>query len=191
MKKTLILFLFFMGTNRITAQRDLKPVTDAADNILNTIGKAGAKIKKATISSETGVTMDLGLELEGFKRDKKYKIKGEVLNKTKLKVREIEPISIDVSSNSSSAEMTFKFIASVTNTYTNNKVESFFIRLTITEVDARLGDLIGDTGLNSSTFLFECKKDWRVKSTNANNNVVVEVKLTPYMSAANIQQFVD
>jgi hypothetical protein len=188
MKKN-ITILLLLSALHLHAQRDLKPVTDAADNILSSISKAGAKIKKATVASETGVTMDLGLELEGFKRDKKYKIKGEVLSKTKLKLREIEPITLEVTNSSTSAEMTFKFNTSTSAAYTSNKVESYFIRLTIIEIDARLGDILGDTGLNSSVFTFECKKDWRVKGNATNSNVVVEVKLTPFKSAASIQQF--
>lgn len=187
MKKSIITTILLCCAAVAFAQRELKPVTDAADNILSSIGKAGAKIKKVTVASETGVTMELSLELEGFKRDKKYKIKGEVLSKTKLKVKEIEAVTVDVSNSSNTAEMAFKFIASASSTYTNNKVESFYIRLTITELDARLGDLLGDTGLNSSTFLFECKKEWRVKGNAANNNVIVDVKLVPLKAAANIQ----
>ena len=189
MKYVFITILIF-SANVVYTQRDLKLLTDHADNILSMTGQSnGPKIQSAVVSSESGVTMDVGLVLKDFKRDKKYKLKGEILGKTKLKVREIEPTTIDISNSSTTAEMTFKFIASSTLTYTENKVESYFIRLTITELDARLSDWFGDTGLNDSTFLFECKKDWRVKSTNANNNVVLEIKLTPYMSAASIQQF--
>jgi hypothetical protein len=188
MKKNIIFFLFFSALH-LHAQRDLKPVTDATADFEKIISKTGAKIKKATVASETGVTMDLGLELEGFKRDKKYKIKGEVLNKTKLKLKEVEPVTVDVINNSTSAEMTLKFNTSANAAYTSNKVESYFIRLIITEVDPRLGDLLGDTGLNSSTYIFECKKDWRIKGNSGNSNVVVEVKLTPYKSAASIQQY--
>ena len=186
--KKILLFLTLLPI-LLYAQRDLKPVTDAASSILNLTGKGGSKVKKAAVSSETGVTMDLSMELEGFKRDKKYKIKGEVLSKTKLKVREVEPVTVDVNNSSTTAEMTFKFNTSATTSYTDNKVESGFVRLTLTEVDERLGDLLGDTGLNSSEFLFECKKEWRVKGSATNNSIIVEVKLVPLKSAATIQQF--
>ena len=95
MKYVFITILIF-SANVVYTQRDLKLLTDHADNILSMTGQSnGPKIQSAVVSSESGVTMDVGLVLKNFKRDKKYKVKGEIFSKTKLKVREIEPTTID------------------------------------------------------------------------------------------------
>ena len=188
--KIWILAFIFCQTS-LFGQGELKPVKDGVESFLGSFSSSNGQIKSATIASETGVTLDLSLDLEGFNRDKKYKIKGEILSKLKLKIKEIDPVTIEVVKSSNAAEMTFKFNASSSTAYTSNKIESGFLRLTATEVDPRLGDLLGDSGLNSTSFLFECKKEWRIKGNLGKSNIMVQVVLVPFKSAANISQYAD
>ncbi len=180
-RNTVFTILFLFSLHLLFSQRSLTPIKNSLDDLEGLLGAPKNKITTATIQSESSTGIDINCEYEGF-NDKKYTVKAEILNKTKLSLKEIIPVSVELNARAKSIDFNLQFKPLADQIYQSNIVKSAFLKLTILEEGTELEKLLGG-GMNNKSFLFECKKEWAIK-TIANNNTIVEIKLIPLPSVS-------
>jgi hypothetical protein len=184
LKTGAVFFILFLICNCLFSQRALNPVKSSFDDIEGLLGTAKNKINKVTVQSESGLTLDLNCEYTGF-TEKKYSLKVEILNKSKMQLKEIMPVISELNSRANSIDFSLQFKPLPSQIYQTNTIESSFLKMTILEEGSELDKLLGD-GMNNRTYVFDCKKDWTIK-TIANNNTIVEIQLIPLSSVSKMR----
>ncbi len=128
--------------------------------------------------TEEGLTVQV--MYEGFD-DGPHTMTGAVLNRIKKPLKDVESEPQTLRGGSGTAELTFRFRQQA-RAYSGSHLDSDFLSLTVAREDAILSKLdLGSDLTFGDTYLFKLDKQWRVKGSEA---MVIEVKLTPYKSAA-------
>lgn len=178
----LILILSLLLPSFAVAQeRELEPVDDAAAAIGSILGKAKG-ITSVRVLADTEESLTVQVTYEGFD-DGPHTMTGAVLNRIKKPLKDVESETQTLRGGSGTTELTFRF-RQQSRAYSGSHLNSDFLSLTVAREDAILSKLDLGTDLTfGDTWLFELDKQWRVKGSEA---MVIEVKLTPYKSAATI-----
>jgi len=190
MKRSILILLCccFFCLDVIHGQDDeLQAVDDPSSTISALLGSNTNSIEKVRLISETERAVSIEVSFNGFD-DKKYKIKGTVLSRTKRPLKEVETVIKDLPGNSSSVEMRFNFKQSSSKAYSTPSIESRYLSLNIYDAKDSFGDLdLGGVNVFGNSFLYKLSKKWRISGSGSNANIIVEVKLTPYKSARTIK----
>jgi len=176
------IFLFFLFDSVSYSQSvELK----LADELSNLFGDTENSIKKATVQTESEKTVGIQIEISGFK-NKNYIITAIVLNNLKQAMKEFPKIEIPLDKRSGLADFFFNFKQLSGKQYSQAFIESGFVQFSVAEKDG-LGAGVGLDllGIDSKIFTFKYKKKWPIKGGGSQE---VLVKLTPFKSAASIQQ---
>src|SRR5690606_35404013 len=180
----LILLTFsFLWPALIMAQgRELEPEVDAAAAIGSILGGNDNTVTSVRVIADAEETLSVQVEFDGFD-DQEYTIHGAVLNRIKRPLKEVSVEPQMLPKDGSMVELTFKFDKR-SGHYTGSHLESHFVSLSISKNDAILSKLdLGGENLFGETYLYKLNKKWRVKGSES---MVIQVKLTPYKSAATI-----
>ncbi|HMQ60115.1 MAG TPA: hypothetical protein PKE06_05560 [Flavilitoribacter sp.] len=170
----------------VFSQRELKAVQDDATAILGELSNSPNKVERVTLTSEDERSATVSVTFSGFK-DKTYKVRGFVLNAAKKTIQEISPVEAELPKNNQ-LELTF-LMGESGKTSTQTGLDSKYLKLTVAPNEGGLGSLLedalgSDISLSSNDYLFELDKKWMFSG----QDVILNVKLTPYKNAAAISQ---
>ena len=179
----LILILSLLLPSFAMAQeRELEPVDDAAAAIGSILGNNAKGITSVRVLADTEETLTVQVTYDGFD-DGPHTITGAVLNRIKKPLKDVESESQTLRAGSGTTELTFRF-RQQSRGYSGSHIDSDFLSLTVAKEDAFLSKLdLGSDLTFGDTYLFKLGKQWRVKGSES---MVIQVKLTPYKSAATI-----
>ncbi len=185
MKNLIIVFALAANWLNVQAQDELKPANDAVGSIGSIFG-GDDQVTKVRLIASAERSLTVSVEFKGFK-DKKYKLRGNILNGAKKPLKEVPTVEVDLPANGNSADLTFKFQPSKTAAVPT--VMSKYLAVSIVEAESALSDLDkalgGTVSLSGSDFMYHLEKQWRA---GGSESMVVTVKLTPFKSAASIKQ---
>ena len=180
-KILIALFVTCLCLQPVFAQESLEPVDDAAVLIGGILGggKKGVEAARLTTNTEQGATVEI--DYKGF--EGKYVVKGFILNKLKKPIEGIACEPVTLSKPEGTAEL--KFVFGGGGNYTTTTLETHFVSFVFSKTDGVLSGLdIGGQDLLGETFVYKLTKSWRVGGSEA---MVINVKLTPFKSAASIK----
>lgn len=168
------------------SQKELKAVKDEASAILAEISTSANKLEKVTLVSEDERSVTISATFKGF-TDKTYKVRGFILNARKETLQEISPVERDLPKNNQ-VELTF-LMGDSGKEVTQTGLDSKFLKLTIAPNEGGLGSLLEEAlgegiSLSATDYLYELDKKWMFNG----QNIILNVKLTPFKNAASISQ---
>lgn len=184
MKVYVIIIVASLVAFELRAQdNELEPVEDAAVAIGAILGGKTDAITKVRLISDTEQSMSIEVESKGFE-DQEYTIAGTVLNRIKKPIAEIVTEGKILPRGGGRVELQFLFRQSARK-YSSTYLESQYISLTISKSGGLLSKLdLGGENIFGDTYLYKLDKKWRISGSES---MVIQVKLTPFKSAATIK----
>jgi hypothetical protein len=164
------------------AQEDeLQPVDEASVDINAILGGKDKGISKVRVIADSEQSLSVEVSFKGL--DQKSKISGAVLNKMKKPLKEVVTEPKILSSEDGTVELKFHFKQG-TGGYNKSFIESQFLSLSVSKSDGLLENLdLGGENIMGDNYLYKLEKKWRVSGSE---QMVIEVKMTPFKSAASI-----
>lgn len=185
-KRILICMAACLSLALCQAQTELPLVADPLSSLGAVLGGTKNVVKKVYLISDTEKSVTLSVEFDGFK-DKKYKIKGFILNSYKKALPEIVPVVIDMPASGNTVELTFRF-QQKEKAYTQQYLETALVGLMIVDASSALATVsesFSDLNVGGTSLQYTFKKKWRISGSES---MVVQVKMTPVGQAAGIRQ---
>lgn len=178
----LIVMLMVMTITAGMAQEDeLQPVDDGAAAIGAILGGNSKGVSKVRVIADNEQSLTVEVTYNGF--DEKSKLTGAVLNKIKKPVKEVTSESKVLQKADGTVELKFQFKQG-TGSYSKTFVESNFVSFSVGKADGFLANLdLGGENVLGDTYVYKLDKKWRV---GGSEQMVINVKLTPFKSAASI-----
>jgi hypothetical protein len=174
-------FVAFFFLQPVFAQESLEAVDDAAVLISGILGGGKKGVEAARLITNTEQSAMVEIDFKGF--EGKYTVKGLILNKLKKPIEGIVCEPVTLSKPDGTAEL--KFVFEGGGNYTTTTLETHFVSFVFSKTDGVLSGLdIGGPDMLAETFVYKLTKSWRVGGSEA---MVINVKLTPFKSAASIQ----
>lgn len=178
MKSRGILFLAMFLTIGVIGQTEDALLQPADNNTLSSfLGEA--EVNKVRILSETDESLNIEVSFKGFE-DKEHVVKAKILNHRKKAIKGINVAERKLAKGVTTLDFHFQFKKSQLIRATTPYLKSKYLQISLSSEDDPLNSLTSDfdldLGLSGSSFLFHCKKDWRV---GGNEQMIISVHLKP------------
>jgi len=178
----IILCLCFSSIAAIAQEEKvLEPEDDGISAIGSVLGGKDKGISKVRVTADTEQSLSVEVSFKGF--DEKSKISGAILNKMKKPLKEVVSEAKILPKSEGTVELKFQFKQG-SSAYNKSFLESHFLSLSVSKSDGLLDNLdLGGENILGDNYLYKLNKKWRLSGSE---QMVIEVKLTPFKSAASI-----